>query len=121
MELNRRNFVKKAAIAGLGTASISVGAMNTTVADEKQKKKPITSGSGRIRMGFIGVANRGGDHVRTTLDINQVDIVAICDISERSIATAKKNIAKANAPDQKVFQVINLPYLVILGKKNFIA
>ena len=98
MELNRRNFVKKAAIAGLGTASLTVGAMNTNNPDQKQKKKRIASDSGRIRIGFIGVGNRGGDHVRTTLDINKVDIVAICDISERSIATAKKNIAKANAP-----------------------
>lgn len=121
MELNRRSFVKKAAIAGLGTASITVGAMNTHDPDQTQKKKRIASDSGRIRMGFIGVGNRGGGHVSTTLDINKVDIVAICDISEKSIATAKKNIAKANAPEPKVYTGSEFAYLDMLEKENLDA
>lgn len=121
MTINRRNFVKNAALAGLGTASISAAGIDNTIQKEKQKKKTTPADSGRIRMGFIGVGNRGGSHVRTTLQIGKADIVAICDVSERSIATAKKSIASANAPEPKVYTGSDMAYLDMLEKENLDA
>lgn len=121
MKINRRNFVKNTALAGLGTASaVAVGAGAITE-KETQKKKPATPPSGKIRMGFIGVGNRGGSHVRTALRIGKADIVAICDVSEKSIATAKKNIAAANAPEPKVYTGSESAYLEMLEKENLDA
>lgn len=121
MEINRRNFVKSATLTGLGAASLSAAAINTTPADEKQKKKAAPSDSGRIRMGFIGVGNRGKSHVRTTLRIGKADIVAICDISERSIGTAKKDIADANAPEPKVYTGSEFAFMDMLEKEHLDA
>ncbi len=36
----------------------------------------------RVRMGFVGVGNQGGSHVRNFLRLDGVDVVAICDINE---------------------------------------
>lgn len=73
MELNRRNFMKKAALAGLGTAAISAGAMAASTAGEKQQKKPITSANDKIRMGFIGVGARGRNHLSNTFNIGKME------------------------------------------------
>lgn len=121
MELNRRNFVKKAALAGLGTAAISAGAITTPAAGVKQEKKPIPSANDRIRMGFIGVGNRGGGHLRNTINIGKADVIAICDISERSIASAKKILAKSTAPAPKVYTGSEFAFLDMLEKEHLDA
>lgn len=122
MKINRRNFVKNAAIAGIGTASITAVGAGTVPVNEVQKKRTtVPAATGRIRMGFIGVGNRGGSHVKTTLQLGKADIVAICDVSERSIATAKKSIAAANAPEPKVYTGSEFAYLEMLAKENLDA
>src|SRR5665648_332893 len=118
MKINRRSFVKNATLAGLGTASITAGAVNPAAQDQKKRKKSPAPDSGRIRMGFIGVGNRGGSHVRTTLQIGKADIVAICDVSERSVATAKKYISNAKAPEPKVYTGSDLAFMDMLEKEN---
>ena len=45
MRINRRNFVKNAAIAGIGTAAITVGGVTNAAESGQQKKKPATSPS----------------------------------------------------------------------------
>ena len=62
MKINRRSFVKNATLASLGTASITAGAVNPAELNQQQRKKSPAPDSGRIRMGFIGVGNRGGSH-----------------------------------------------------------
>ena len=122
MKINRRKFVKNTALAGLGTASLTaVGAPGITSSEDNQKKKPVPSANGRIRIGFIGVGNRGGSHVRTTLRIGKADVVAICDVSEKSIAKAKKSIADAKAPEPKIYTGSETAYLEMLANENLDA
>jgi predicted dehydrogenase len=119
MELNRRNFMKQAAMAGLATAAIPASGKPDIVADDKTKKKAVPSD--RIRTAFIGTGNRGQGHISTTLELGSADIVAICDIADRSIQGAKKLIADAGKPEPVVYTGSDLAYLDMLSKENLDA
>jgi predicted dehydrogenase len=121
MELNRRNFVKKAALAGLGTAAISGGAIANPTGGEKQQKKPVTSANDKIRLGFIGVGARGGNHLINTLNTGKADVVAICDISDRSITRAKETLSKSNISAAKLYTGSEFAYEDMLEKEHLDA
>lgn len=52
----------------------------------------------QVRLGYIGVGSRGMTHVRAALNRTDVDIVAVCDIQERSLKTCRAEIAKNGRP-----------------------
>lgn len=123
MKINRRKFVKNATLAGIGSAAISSAAMTPGI-NEPQRKKPAPPSpapSDRLRVGFIGVGNRGGGHLRTTLGIGTADIVAICDVSQRSIDTAMKRVSDAKVPAPKVYTGSELAYIDMLEKEKLDA
>lgn len=66
-EVNRRTFVK----TGLVAAS--------TLATAQTWAKPVGPND-RIRMGFIGIGNRGTQLLRLFMEQPDVDVVALCDI-----------------------------------------
>jgi len=121
MEINRRNFVKKATLAGLATAAIPASGMQDASVQDKPKKKSAPAPSDKIRTGFIGVGNRGQGHLSTTLTLGKSDIVAICDISERSISAAKKLISDAGMPEAKIYTGSDFAYLDMLAKEQLDA
>src|SRR2546428_654478 len=63
-----------------------------------------TRPSNKITLGVIGVGDQGTVDLRAFLNHDDVRVVAICDINQRHVATAREHIAKAygNA-DVKVF------------------
>ena len=64
-KLSRREFVAgAAAVAAVGTKGRALGANE------------------RVRVGFIGVGNRGGQLLEATLPNQDVDVVALCDVYE---------------------------------------
>ena len=119
--MERRDFMKKATIAGLSTAVITVPGISDPVTDQKTKKKTGKVDTGRIRTGFIGVGNRGQGHLRTCLGMGKADIVAICDVSERSLSDAKKLISTANVPEPRVYTGNEFAYLEMLEKEDLQA
>jgi predicted dehydrogenase len=121
MEINRRNFMKKAAVAGLATAAMTASRITEATASDKSKKKPVPAATDRIRTGLIGVGNRGQGHLRTSIALAKADIVAICDISERSIGGAKKLLSDANLPEPKVYTGSELAFLEMLAKEELDA
>ena len=120
MALNRRNFMKQAALAGLGTTAISAGSI-LPAAGEIQQKKPVTSANDKIRLGFIGVGARGGSHLNNSLNIGKADVVAICDISDRSIARAKQTLSKSNVSATKFYTGNEFAYMDMLEKEKLDA
>jgi len=53
----------------------------------------------KIRMGFIGCGGNASGHIGRTLELPEVEIVALCDVSEESIARAKeRNPGAAELP-----------------------
>ena len=76
-KINRRDFIKKSTIAGIGVAmapAISFG-------------KSLNS---KARIGLIGVGLRGTVHLQNLLLRNDIEVPAICDINMERIDIAQK-------------------------------
>lgn len=96
-ELNRRDFIKRSAMAGVGIAVSSVA-----LAEEIQQKlksptkvAPTAKPMEKVRIGYVGVGLQGTDHVSNLLKIKGVEIVAVCDIVEAHATRAQDMIVKA--------------------------
>jgi predicted dehydrogenase len=79
-DLNRREFMKKGSAAAAGAAALS------NVSAVQAQAKDI------IRIGVVGVGDRGTGTVKTLMDIPGVEIPAICDINEENLARSIKNV-----------------------------
>jgi predicted dehydrogenase len=71
---NRRDFIKKSAIAASG---LSLGINNLSL-----KGSRLTGANDKIRMGFIGVGNRGTQLLRLFMAQPNCEVAALCDVYE---------------------------------------
>ncbi len=76
--VSRRSFMVGGAAASLGLAT-ALASGRAAGANE------------RVRLGFIGIANRGSQLIEATLPHADADIVALCDIDENAIDLWKGN------------------------------
>ena len=76
--INRRTFAKTST-----AAAVSLTALQTTRAE---------GANSRVRLGFIGVANRGGQLIGAFLENKNVDIVALCDVSRSTLERANARL-----------------------------
>jgi predicted dehydrogenase len=79
-EMTRRTFLKSSAA---GATALSLGLRATAQA---------LGANDKIRLGFIGVANRGGQLLRSTLRLKDanVEVVALCDVDEPTMLKQEK-------------------------------
>lgn len=100
MKNNRRDFLKFTGLAGagilVGCAGPS-GANNNTESRQSHTQKFNMSGFaapklGTVRMGFIGLGNRGPSHLVHMSKIEGVEIKALCDLRPEKANAAKKRI-----------------------------
>jgi predicted dehydrogenase len=105
----RRSFIKSGAMAG---AALSFLPSDLLFAGEKQT---------RVRLGFIGVGLRGQNHLDLALRRNDVDVIAICDVQERMIATSKDLIKKSGKPMPQVILDGPFGYRKMLENKDIDA
>ncbi|MFA5245055.1 MAG: Gfo/Idh/MocA family oxidoreductase, partial [Pedobacter sp.] len=103
MKNNRRDFLKLSSLAGLGIAGGSVLQGFTA---EPQKGPYINKSSIQtfnmsgyaapkletVRVGFIGLGQRGPSHLNAIAKIEGTEIKALCDLREESVNKAKKVI-----------------------------
>ncbi|MDB5285868.1 MAG: gfo/Idh/MocA family oxidoreductase [Mucilaginibacter sp.] len=104
MESNRRNFLKLTSLASIGVASSSV---LKSFAKEKTKSsadnyhfdtyKQQFNMSGyaapkldTVRVGFIGLGQRGPSHLKNMTKLGGVEIKALCDLRPSSVQKAQK-------------------------------
>ena len=73
--LSRRQFAKAVAVAGLSTTGVAHAASSTAPA-------PSTAASNRVRLGFIGVGNRGDQVLSAFLKHPDAEVVAIADLNQ---------------------------------------
>lgn len=98
---NRREFLKKSITAGLGVGLAGI-AINSCGQDKYQiatkpgvpKIDPIDT----VKIGFVGVGNQGSSHVRNFLNIEGVEVKAICDIIPEKIARMQEWVVEAGQP-----------------------
>ena len=97
---SRRDFLKIGAAAGLGAAVAGLGL--------EGREAPAAPGEARsqfkapavptVKVGFVGVGGMGSAHVQNYLNIEGVEIKAICDIRPAHVERAQKWVVEAGQP-----------------------
>lgn len=95
----RRDFLKTGAAAGVGTAlaGLALAAPSEARAGEARsqfKTKPIET----VRVGFVGVGGMGSAHVQNYLNIDGLEIKAVCDIVPAKVERVQKWCQEAGKP-----------------------
>jgi predicted dehydrogenase len=86
MKSNRRQFLRRTMVAAAGAARAAVP---TSVSAPVFGQPKSAAPGDRIRLGFIGVGNRGGQNLGSFLDRgDRVDVVALCDVDAIHLADA---------------------------------
>ena len=66
-DISRRNFTKSTVAAAAGIAAVT-------------RAHGASNANDKIRLGFIGVGNRGGQLIDAFMEHDDKEIVAICDV-----------------------------------------
>ncbi|WP_420151181.1 Gfo/Idh/MocA family protein [Spirosoma sp.] len=85
---SRRQFIRTAVLTGTATA-VTSNSLFPTILTNLTPTKP------KIRLGFVGVGERGRRHLQQALLHNDVDITAICDPSSDALNITSKLIKNA--------------------------
>ena len=104
--MERRNFIKNVGIAGTATILLPNGKLFAME----------NSSDAKVRLAIIGVGLRGQDHLELLLRRTDVEVVALCDISERSIKDAKELVTKFAKKTPELFTGNNFSYRNLLDK-----
>lgn len=104
MKQNRRDFLKASGLAGLGLASAGISeahtnpdSHNSTFNKKSYAQKVNMCGFAApkldvVRIGFVGLGNRGPDAVSRMNKIDGVSIKALCDIRPEKVNAVKKSL-----------------------------
>ena len=107
-KINRRDFIKKSTIAGIGVAmapAISFG-------------KSLNS---KARIGLIGVGLRGTVHLQNLLHRHDIEVPAICDIDMERIDIAQSMLKEAGKKKAKVYSENETVYKKLLQRDDLDA
>jgi hypothetical protein len=89
--MNRKEFVKNAGLAAASLAMLPETNLFARAADAK------------VKIGLIGTGLRGQNHLDLLLRRNDVDVVAICDVDDRMLTSAKNIISKSGKKMAEVY------------------
>ncbi|MBC9913821.1 Gfo/Idh/MocA family protein [Chitinophaga varians] len=105
MQANRRNFLKLTGLLGLGFTGSGItkgyaDAKDAYTAYEKSSYSQTFNMSGyaapkldKVRIGFIGLGNRGPAAVKRMAHIEGVDIKGLCDLRPEKVDAVRKQLA----------------------------
>ena len=102
---NRREFLKISSLAGLGLAGGATTASASPVAEPVKKQLFNMSGYAApkidtVRIGYIGLGNRGGGAISRIVHLANVQVKALCDIRPEKVADARKKFeGTAHTPE----------------------
>lgn len=106
-ETSRRSFLTGVAGAGLGLMLAQRANAARRGSKAAAAYRPPTGFAAppleRVRMGFVGVGLQGGSHVKNFLQIDGVEIVAICDIDGPRAAEVGHWVAEAGRPAPNLY------------------
>lgn len=95
MRENRREFLRKTALTVAGAAAST---LPTIVSPRVFGGHKSAAPSDRVRLGFIGVGNRGGQNVDTFLKmLHRTDIVALCDVDSSHLDKIRRRVESKTA------------------------
>lgn len=106
MKENRRDFIKTAAVAGVGLA------MAPNIAFGKKQR------DSKVRLGFIGLGLRGYLHLKNAVQRDDVEITALCDIDVKRLDMSQELLLKNGFPKAKLFSDGEYDYRNLLEEKD---
>jgi predicted dehydrogenase len=105
--MNRREFVKNTSLAGASLALMPGNLVyGRSAADQK------------VKIAVIGTGLRGQNHLELLLRRDDVDLVAICDVDDRMLSTAKEMITKSGKKMPEIYTGDNFAWQRLLEKKG---
>lgn len=106
LSLSRREFL---AAAGATAASLGLAASTQAAAAQTKAPRPKhdqqrvfdlkTPPLDKVRIGFIGVGSRGSSLLGNLLDIDGVEIKAVCDVVTERVQNAQKRVVSRGHPE----------------------
>lgn len=94
---SRRDFIRASASLAVGSALLAPRTMADpprAVPDAPLRAPPLM----RVRIGFVGVGQQGMVHVQNMLDLQGVQVSAVCDIDEAHASRAANTVVEAGQP-----------------------
>ena len=97
---SRRDFLKIGAAAGLGAAVAGLGleGRDAPAAPGEARSQFKAPAVPTVKVGFVGVGGMGSAHVQNYLNIEGVEVKAICDIRPAHVERAQKWVVEAGQP-----------------------
>jgi predicted dehydrogenase len=87
---NRRSFIKKTGLAGLGILSAPLISAGPTPNIQIMKRENTFTGKSQLNYGLIGAGGMGMENIKTALKHEGVNLVAVCDLYKGRLEDAKK-------------------------------
>lgn len=75
--VTRRNFLKKAGVAGAGLALGSIGTMSALSAESFRR---VNGANKKVNLACVGIGYRGGDIIKEFEKTGLANVVALCDV-----------------------------------------
>lgn len=116
--MKRKDFVKN---VGFTTAAMALSSSMDLFAQKTPKKTPIPVNEGKVKVTIIGTGLRGQDHLELMLLRSDVEVIAVCDISERMLKMAKEAVTKSGKKMPQIFTGDNYAWKKMLELKNIDA
>ncbi|MBU1100548.1 MAG: Gfo/Idh/MocA family oxidoreductase [Bacteroidetes bacterium] len=121
-KLDRRDFLKSAALAGAGAAIIGLPIASCKEETEKKLSTkpslPKVAPLKKVRIGFVGVGNQGSWHVQNFLKMDNVELVAICDIIPEKVERVQKWVTDAGLAKPKGYSAGPNDYVRMCEKED---
>jgi hypothetical protein len=105
--IDRRSLLKASASAG--TSMILGGNVSAAPASYFGKS---------IRLGFVGVGNRGSYHLDCALGMEGVEVAAVCDIDDAALYRAKRWVEEAGQPSPHLYPESKTAFLQLCEKET---
>jgi len=122
--LNRRNFIKSvAAVTATSIASSKADTFTKIPANTPFSKHKTVMGLtvpklSTVRIGFIGVGERGSGHVKHCCHIEGVEIKAICDIHQDVISFSSQYVVAQGKPKPDEYTGSEQAYKDMLSRQD---
>lgn len=107
--MKRRHFVKNISLATAGWGLLPTASLGSGYKDSK------------LRLAIIGTGLRGQNHLWNALQRSDVDVVAICDIDNVMLQSARDLVIKSGKPMPKIFTGDPHAYRTLLEEKDLQA
>lgn len=115
--MNRREFIKASA-AFAASPSIAKSFADARPSSAQSSMGLVAPKLDRVRVGFIGVGARGGGHVSQMMNIEGLDVIAICDNHLPTATRAKNNVVRKGRPEPAMYTNGDTDYKRMLERKD---